>query len=235
LGEESYEIVSELLRSGTRYEPGAKISVEELSRELGVSRSPLWGAIARLEADGIVEIVPRLGVYLIKYDAAKALEIYVAREALEGTAAKLAAGQITDKQLLSLQSSIARQRRLLKKGDMDNYATAALGFHEEIADICGNALVTRFLRSIYAQMQAMRFWTHQLPTDQPHTFDDHTHLLEALQARDGKLAEKIAREHVQRLAAKMPKESSTLGPIVRTRGAARPIASLERNKLRSNR
>ena len=75
LSEDAYTFVRALFLKGDRYSPGDKISVEELSRELGVSRTPLWGAIYRLEAEGIVEIVPRLGVYLVDYDPKKVIEI----------------------------------------------------------------------------------------------------------------------------------------------------------------
>src|SRR5271166_2904032 len=114
---------------------GDKISVEELSRELGVSRTPLWGAINRLEAEGIVEIVPRQGVYLVNYDPERALEIYVAREALEGMAARLAAEKITDKQLGNLKAKLEEQRSQLAKGDVERYYTAALEFHELVLKI----------------------------------------------------------------------------------------------------
>jgi DNA-binding GntR family transcriptional regulator len=67
LSEDAYTTVKELLLAGKRYEPGAKISVEELSRQLGVSRTPIWGAIYRLEAEGIVQILPRQGVYLLNF------------------------------------------------------------------------------------------------------------------------------------------------------------------------
>jgi len=50
LSGDAYTFVRALFLSGNRYSPGDKVSVEELSRELGVSRTPLWGAIYRLEA-----------------------------------------------------------------------------------------------------------------------------------------------------------------------------------------
>src|SRR5882757_3494449 len=121
-----------MFTNGTRYNPGEKISIEELSRELGVSRTPLWGAINRLEAEGIVEIVPRQGVYLIDYDPHRALEIYTAREALEGMAARLAAEKITDRQISILRTNVDEQRAFLKKGDLEAYYSAALEFHEQI-------------------------------------------------------------------------------------------------------
>ncbi len=121
LSGDAYSFVWELFINGDRYNPGDKISVEELSRELGVSRTPLWGAINRLEAEGIVEIVPRQGVYLINYDPQRVLEIYAAREALEGMAARLAAEKITDRQLTNLKTNIEDQRDYLAKGDIDRY------------------------------------------------------------------------------------------------------------------
>ena len=54
LSRDAYTFVRALFLDGDRYGEGDKISVEEFSRELGVSRTPLWGAIYRLEAEGIV-------------------------------------------------------------------------------------------------------------------------------------------------------------------------------------
>ena len=78
LSEDAYTVVRDILLNGTRYNPGDKVSVEELSRELGVSRTPLWAAINRLEAECVVEVVPRQGVYLVDYDPQRALEMYIA-------------------------------------------------------------------------------------------------------------------------------------------------------------
>src|SRR6516225_5361020 len=138
LSEDAYTFVRALFLKGDRYAPGEKISVEELSRELGVSRTPLWGAINRLEAEGIVEVVPRQGVYLIKYDPERAVEIYEAREALEGMAARAAAAKITERQLAALKANIDDQRELLNKGDVDGYYGVALEFHEQILRIAQN-------------------------------------------------------------------------------------------------
>ena len=48
LAEQAYEAIRNILLDDGRYPPGGKISVEELARELGVSRSPVWAAINRL-------------------------------------------------------------------------------------------------------------------------------------------------------------------------------------------
>jgi DNA-binding GntR family transcriptional regulator len=200
LSGDAYTFVRALFLSGNRYSPGDKISVEELSRELGVSRTPLWGAIYRLEAEGIVEIVPRLGVYLINYDPNRAIEIYVAREALEGMTARLAAERITDRQIVTLQANIEVQREHLRKDELDKYYAAALDFHEEIIRIAASHTLERLLQSIFAQIKAMRVQRNYTPMHLPQSCDDHEKLLEAFRRRDPDLAEREARRHIRDLA-----------------------------------
>ena len=200
LSEDAYTFVRALFLKGDRYSPGDKISVEELSRELGVSRTPLWGAIYRLEAEGIVEIVPRLGVYLVDYDPRKVIEIYVAREALEGVAARLAAERITERQIAALQANIDLQRAHLKLGEIDKYYAAALDFHEEIVAITGSKTIGRLLGSIFAQIKAMRVQRNYAPMRLPQSCDDHERLLEEFRRRNPETAEYEARRHIRDLA-----------------------------------
>jgi DNA-binding GntR family transcriptional regulator len=199
LSGDAYAFVRDLFTNGTRYNPGEKISVEELSRELGVSRTPLWGAINRLEAEGIVEIVPRQGVYLINYDPDRALEIYEAREALEGMAARLAAEKISDRQAAALQANIDEQRELLAKGDIEGYHAMALEFHEQIVRIAQNRTLERLLTSILAQIRAMRVQRNYMPMHLPQSCDDHEKLLKALRKGDPDRAEHEARTHMKDL------------------------------------
>jgi len=223
LSGDAYTFVRALFLGGDRYSPGDKISVEELSRELGVSRTPLWGAIYRLEAEGIIEIVPRLGVYLINYDPKRAIEIYVAREALEGMTARLAAQRITERQLEALQASIKLQREHLRKGELDQYYAAALAFHEEISAIAGSSTLERLLKSIFAQITAMRVQRNYAPMHLPQSCDDHEKLLDAFRRRDPDLAEREARRHIRDLTEEIQRSLATEplpSPKPRRRAAA---------------
>jgi DNA-binding GntR family transcriptional regulator len=223
LSDDAYTFIRALFLSGDRYSPGDKISVEELSRELGVSRTPLWGAVYRLEAEGIVEIVPRLGVYLVDYDPRKVIEIYMAREALEGVAARLAAERITERQIAALQANIDVQRAHLKKGEIDKYYAAALDFHEEIIGIAGSKTIGRLLGSIFAQIKAMRVQRNYAPMHLPQSCNDHERLLEEFRHRDPEMAEHEARRHIRDLADEIRRslpEKAVASPRARGRAAA---------------
>ena len=213
LSEDAYTFIRQLFLKGNRYNPGDKISVEELSRELGVSRTPLWGAINRLEAEGIVEVVPRLGVYLIDYDPQRMLDIYEVREALEGIAARTLAEKITDAQIEAMASMVETQRKYLGSGQHDKYYFAALEFHQTLVSFAGNPILEKILASIYAQIRAMRAQRKYAPTHLPQSCDDHDVLLDALRKRDPDLAERTARAHLRDLAQDIrTRQQSEPGP-----------------------
>jgi DNA-binding GntR family transcriptional regulator len=63
LNAQVYDILKEMI-ADRRFEPGSYINVEKLTQELGVSRTPIWEAIRRLEQEGIVIHTPHKGVQL---------------------------------------------------------------------------------------------------------------------------------------------------------------------------
>lgn len=221
LSEGAYTTLRELFIDGDRYSPGEKISVEKLTQELGVSRTPLWGAIYRLEAEGIVEIMPRLGVFLVDYDPTRLIDIYQAREVLEGMAARLAADKATDRQIDQLKQNLAQQRMFLGKDEFDSYHAKAIEFHELIVEIGQNTTIGRLLASIYAQIKAMRVQRKTLPpTHLPESCNDHDKILLAISSRDPSVAEQCARSHIRDLTAQIRLQAAKPEQPARSRKAA---------------
>lgn len=236
LSEDAYTYVRDLFLNGDQYNPGDKVSVEELSRGLGVSRTPLWGAINRLEAEGIVEIVPRQGVYLIEYDPRRALDIYEAREVLEGMAARLAAQRITAAQVAALKRGVDEQRRSFEDGNIEGYYATALAFHDKVAEIAQNKVIEELLQSIFARMRVMRLQRQSMPMRLPQATDDHSLIIAALEAGDPDAAEREARAHIRKLAdqirSELAKAEAEARQSSRGRGAKRPasVAAAEAGK-----
>jgi len=82
LRQQAYDRIRDLLKSG-EMGPGARVSSLELSRRLGISRTPVREALSRLCADGVVRKVPGFGVCIHKPDADELRELYGMREVLE--------------------------------------------------------------------------------------------------------------------------------------------------------
>jgi DNA-binding GntR family transcriptional regulator len=202
LSEDAHGAVRAILLDTTRFRPGDKISVEQLSRDLGVSRSPVWSAISRLEAEGLVNVSPRKGVFLVGFDPQKLRALFEVREALECMAARLAAERITDAELKIAATCIARQRVALRARDVDAYSVATLAFHQTVTEGARNPVIARQLSAIYDQVHAIcggRSAKIGWPGRRLN-IEDHAKFVAELLRRDVDGAERIARVHAQRLA-----------------------------------
>jgi DNA-binding GntR family transcriptional regulator len=209
LADDCYAAVRRSLVDEGRCTPGDKISIEELSRQLGVSRSPVWAAIARLGAEGIIEVRPRQGVFLVGFDPAKVREAFQAREALEGMAARLAAKRISAEQLAELRNAIKEQRASLAAGDVEGYAAATLKFHQGVLRSAGNDTIEHLVVSIYARVKAMCAGLQVPLTQLRRNCEEHERLHSALRAGDADGAEREARAHARQLATSIaPNKSS---------------------------
>jgi len=89
-GELAYEKLLGSIRSGV-FAPGARLREEEVSAELGLSRTPVREALRRLEADGLVEHRPRIGAVIRSLSHTEMVELYEMRRVLERNAAEMAA------------------------------------------------------------------------------------------------------------------------------------------------
>lgn len=196
ISESAYASVKEALLNG-RYAPGARVPIDELCEALGVSRTPVLEALNRLEAEGMVEILPRKGVYLVQFSEEKARELYTVREALEGMATRLAAQRLTSSQIEGLRKALERQATCLEARDSDGYATATIKFHNMIAAASGNKTLQRLLDSVYAQMEALRLRTLYLPKRLKQSFSEHQRIFQALLEGDPDACEREARRHIE--------------------------------------
>jgi DNA-binding GntR family transcriptional regulator len=178
-------------------ESGKKINEEALAQSLGVSRTPIRETLLRLEHEGIVEIIPRRGAFVVSQSRDKVIDLLQVREVLEGLVARLA----TDNWKKDL---VDRLRRCLEKvssgADDDNrllkYTPADVEFHALLLEACDNELLKNMMESVNAHLQMVRLRTVALPGRPEQTVQEHYEILAAIEKRDSALAEKLMRKHV---------------------------------------
>jgi DNA-binding GntR family transcriptional regulator len=123
--------------------PGQKIVQEELASQLGVSRTPLIKAIQRLEAEFLVESIPRRGMFVKEISAEELIDAFECREALEGVSARRAATVITDAEISRLHALFTPFQGREGQIDPAQYVDADIQFHKLINDISGNQIIAR--------------------------------------------------------------------------------------------
>ncbi len=191
LNAQVYDILKEMI-ADRRFEPGSYINVERLTQELGVSRTPIWEAIRRLEQEGIVIHTPHKGVRLKELTRKMALELYEVRETMEALAARLAAERVKDDVIQEMRECLEEQALIVNQEDAVGYSRSDHHFHLLVYRSCGNDLLMEILEGLRYKALPLAFRLA------PHFRDFlrlHEQLLESFMKRDALTAEGIMRRH----------------------------------------
>lgn len=102
-----------------RLKMGEKLNTEELARQLGVSRMPIREALSGLVKMGLAESVPYVGMRLVSLTQEDVLQIYQMRQALEPLVAEKSCANITQEDILELESIHKEYIRIVKEPELD--------------------------------------------------------------------------------------------------------------------
>ncbi len=188
-----------------------RLDERELSEQLAISRTPIREALARLEQEGLVRIVPRKGVFIVRKTKAEILEMITVWAALESMAARLVTQQASDEEIASLRALFATFRDGQVQAQIDEYSETNISFHQAILKMSRCALLTRIADNLFIHMRSIRARTIGEHDRAARSIIDHLHIIEALEARDAALAERLVREHSMNLAKHVEQNVNYLG------------------------
>ncbi len=179
--------------------PGSRVGETELAVRFGTSRGPLREALRRLESRHLVERTPHVGIRIASLGYAALIEIYFVREALEGMAARLAALHMTDAEVAGLKALLAahEQDEALKADTAYFQQEGDLDFHYRIIQGSHNAALAEMLiGELYHRIRMYRYQVSAYANRPKKAFGEHQRIVEAIEARDGDLAEMLMRRHL---------------------------------------
>lgn len=145
LGSQVFQFLKEQIISG-KLEEGARLNELELQRTLGTSRTPIREAFRRLEAEGLVEFIPRRGAFVRSISTEEVREAAVVRASLEALALSLAGKRIDPAHLEDLSQLLDRMDEAIENGAIEEFTAAHWLFHNTLVELSGNQV----LRRIYA-------------------------------------------------------------------------------------
>ncbi|MCU1492779.1 MAG: hypothetical protein JWO62_543 [Acidimicrobiaceae bacterium] len=185
LADQVYELIKTQLMDHL-VEPGARLSIDGLARDLGVSPTPVREALARLESDGLVAKRPHYGYTAAPLIDAKTFEeLFKMRLLLEPASASWAAQAASGSQIQELQDLIAAMNQPLPGDGYESYRTFAAqdaAFHVALAVASGVGLMVETLERLRPHAQLYRlYYTAGLTTD---TVTEHAKVLSSVEARD---------------------------------------------------
>jgi DNA-binding GntR family transcriptional regulator len=197
-----FEDAVDRLRRGIldgRYPPGAKLSAASVAEALGMSRTPVREAFRILSKEGLVEFSSNRGARVAILDSSELESIFETRVALEGTACRIAADQVTLADLAELQ---ALAEEILQLTTADGAGNIALieqvntRFHARIAEIAGSgALSAAMSGPVHAAILTRTRQAYE-PEARLRSAHHHIEIVAALRAGDGQWAQAVMTSHL---------------------------------------
>mgnify|MGYP006132030587 FL=1 len=202
LKDKIYDALKEAITSMNIYADDAELRLDErrLSEQLSISRTPVREALARLEQEKLVQIVPRRGVYIVRKTKVEILEMLTVWAALESMSARLITLNATDDAIASLRSLLTSYSEGQVDDHIDEYSENNINFHQAILRMSGNQLICDTADNLFIHMRSIRVRTIGEEDRAQKSIVDHMQIVEAIESRDPDLAERLVREHTLNLA-----------------------------------
>jgi DNA-binding GntR family transcriptional regulator len=186
------------------FEPGQRLSENELAERLAVSRTPIREALIRLRDDRFVQIVPQFGTFVTRISTAAVEDAQFIRESLECAAVRLAATRASEADLAALDGLVRRQAEVVGHGDYERFALLDDEFHAALCELAGRPVAWEVAQRVKGHLNRVR----RLSLPQPRYLDEmvaeHRLVLDALQRHDPDGAEQTLRHHLRMVLSALP-------------------------------
>ena len=199
----SQQVYNYILRQiiEVQLEPGERINVTKIAEQLGVSRTPIRSAMDQLAEDGLIKRVSDRGYQVTPIGMADCFDLCDARKILEGTAAAMAANNITFADLEILERSIANAKECLARQGFDDFAEQDTIFHETLLRAANNRYLLQVYDTIKIRINRYRYIisTYCRGTaeqDTSHAVAKHTCIFRAVKNRYSSVAQNEMEEHI---------------------------------------
>lgn len=194
-GKVFHKIREDILKG--RYKQNEAMKELQISKELGVSRTPVREALRQLELEGLVKIIPNKGAVVAGIGAKDIADIYAIRSLIEGLCAQWAANQITEEQLEDLEEIVFLSEFHLKKQHIDQLYELDNKFHEMLYVASGSKILRHLLSDFHHYVQRVRKTSLSSTERAAKSIEEHKAILEALREHDGDKASVLTTLHVK--------------------------------------
>ena len=179
-----------------RYEEYEELREVAIGEEMGVSRTPVREAFRQLELEGLIQIVPNKGAYVTGITEKDVKDIYMIRSLLEGLCARWATEHITEEQMEEMEENVYLAEFHARKGHLEQLAELDNRFHDIMYEACDSKILEHQLKDFHQYVLRVRKKTLSNVNRGPKSNEEHKGIMEAIKAKDGELAEKLAHKHM---------------------------------------
>jgi DNA-binding GntR family transcriptional regulator len=199
-------------------QPGQQLKQQELADQLGMSATPIREVLRILESEGLLEHIPRKGVYVAEVSPQEAEEITPIRAVLEELAVQLGVPNLTDEQVQTLEHLTKEMDEALGRMDFVQVRKLNYDFHILIYRASGSATLVNMIERLWPRFATNLLW--MIPGRAQRSIEQHYVILEAIRERDAMRAATLVAEHIHTAG------HSIVEFLKNQQGSMFPVASL---------
>lgn len=198
LSEQAYQELKKRILT-LQLRPGLFVNEHSLMEQLGIGRMPVHQAVHRLQAEGLIEVIPRKGLVIRPDSLQDILTLIEARLAIEPNIAALAAARASKEQVAELKRLITESKRIVNQSERMSFKTLDRAFHALIAESAGNQILVDAQRPLHERSELI--WHLRVMKEDGLVVNqrEHTNILKAIAERDANAARKAMEEHLRSL------------------------------------
>ncbi|HAV41383.1 MAG TPA: GntR family transcriptional regulator [Acidobacteria bacterium] len=193
LKEQVYDFLREQMRRGEIL-PGSVIDMEETSKILGVSRTPLRDALLQLESEDFVAILPRRKVIVNVLTVQDIKNYYEIIGALESIAIIKSFERLTKKDIDFMEQMNREMKQAIDANDFDLYYEKNLNFHSVYLDLCQNEKLIRLVNTLKKRLYDFPRRQGFVKEWEESSIEEHARLVKFLRQGDKEGAAKFIRD-----------------------------------------
>lgn len=179
--------------------PGDRISEQEISDLINVSRTPVREAFIKLSKEGLLYALPQRGTYISYIDLGIVEDARFIRESLEKSILKIATESFPEELIDVLQDNISTQKRLIEKRLFFEFLEADEEFHKTIFIGCNKERTWSFIEQINSEYKRVRMLTFIADINWKDVIQQHEQILESIRNHDEEMGQKVISNHIQKL------------------------------------
>ncbi len=169
---------------------------EKLATELQISRTPVREALMRLEHEGVLSASISGGFRLYQMNKEEIRELYQARAAIEGQAARILATRKNPDEIADLRETILREEDIQIK-TVQNYFKANHNIHRRFIELTGNRFLLEMLNVTWGKAMAIHLFGSIAEVDLAKSLGSHMALVDVIESGDKTASLEAVTQHIQ--------------------------------------
>ncbi|MDI9492215.1 MAG: GntR family transcriptional regulator [Bacillota bacterium] len=177
--------------------PGAKLTEHRICKEYNVSRTPVREAFQKLELDGLIQIIPNRGAFVIGLSRQDIEDMYELRKAYEAIAVRWAVERMTEQEFEELEEAYDIMEFYTQKGEAEKMLQINMHFHQLIYSATKNRMLQHVLTSYQIYTKNTKVSSEYIRAYLDEVLDEHWQIFLAFKAKDKDAATQAAIRHME--------------------------------------